>query len=213
MALSVFDLDSTLVRNNSSYQFCHYLVQQKILPRTALLYSGWSYFRHHALSLSLFDLHLSIFERYLSGLSLPMLEMHVERFLAKYLGDNLYIPAIDRLKLSQHLGHHTLLLSNSPSFLVEAIAKQLDFHEWRATEYAVDNDGKLCHIASLMRGEEKASVAMQVANRLKLEKEKITAYSDSILDLPLLLTVGQPIAVNPDRKLARYSKEHQWQII
>ena len=36
------------------------------------------------------------------------------------------------------------------------------------------------------------------------------AYSDSITDLPMLELVGNPVAVNPDRELARVAREREW---
>jgi HAD superfamily hydrolase (TIGR01490 family) len=39
------------------------------------------------------------------------------------------------------------------------------------------------------------------------------AYSDSESDLPMLLAVGHPVAVNPDAVLARVAREHGWAIM
>ncbi len=96
---------------------------------------------------------------------------------------------------------------------MEKIAQVLGVDEWRATQYAVDKQKNLCHIASIMQGEEKASCVKEIAGKLSIGKEKITAYSDSFLDLPLLLSAGIPVAVNPDRKLRRFSKRHDWFIL
>ena len=163
--------------------------------------------------MSLAQLHDKVFEHLLKGRLLETIEQHVEPFLQDYLFSRIYPPAIAKLRLAQHLGHYTLILSNSPSFLVEKIAQLLGVNEWRATEYAVDKELKLCHIASIMQGKEKASCVQEIAGRLCISKEEITAYSDSFLDLPFLLTAGTPIAVNPDRKLRRFSEEHQWAIL
>ena len=38
------------------------------------------------------------------------------------------------------------------------------------------------------------------------------AYSDSITDLPMLELVGHPVAVNPDKELARVARERDWEI-
>src|SRR5436309_9478493 len=38
------------------------------------------------------------------------------------------------------------------------------------------------------------------------------AYSDSITDLPMLELVGHPVAVNPDRELARVARERDWDV-
>jgi HAD superfamily hydrolase (TIGR01490 family) len=211
--LTVFDLDRTLVANNSSLDFCRYLVQKNVLPSSSLLYSLFYYLKHVLFGMSLSDLHNRVFEHLLCGKSLGQLEENVEPFLKDYLFSQAYPPVFAKLRLAQHLGYYTLILSNSPSFLVEKIAQLLGVNEWRATQYAVDKERRLCHITSIMQGEEKASCVQEVAKRLSLGKEQITAYSDSFLDLPLLLTAGTPIAVNPDRKLRRFSEQRKWLIL
>ena len=40
-----------------------------------------------------------------------------------------------------------------------------------------------------------------------------TAYSDSDTDLPFLEAVGIPVAVNPDRELARVAAERGWEVL
>lgn len=211
--LTVFDLDRTIVADNCSFEFCRYLVNKKILPSISLLYSLFYYVKHIFFGMSLTRLHDKVFERLLQGRSLKVIEENVEPFLREYLFSRIYPPAIAQLRLAQHLGHYTLILSNSPSFLVEKIAHVLGVNEWRATQYAVDKEHNLCHIASIMQGEEKASCVREIAGQLSIGKDKITAYSDSFLDLPLLLTAGKPIAVNPDRKLRRFSLQNDWEIL
>ena len=39
------------------------------------------------------------------------------------------------------------------------------------------------------------------------------AYTDSYTDLPMLEAVGHPVAVNPDRVLSRYAREHDYEIL
>jgi phosphatidylglycerophosphatase C len=163
--------------------------------------------------MSLSDLHQKVFDRFLRGRSLEALEVHVESFVEEYLSKSLYMPAVECLKRAQHLGHYTLILSNSPSFLVKAVSQFLGVHEWKATEYAVDQERKLCNISSIMQGEDKAKWLEKVARRLKVHKDAVTAYSDSHLDLPFLRAAGRAIAVNPNRKLRQYSRKHQWSVL
>ncbi len=42
--------------------------------------------------------------------------------------------------------------------------------------------------------------------------DKVTFFSDSITDLPLLSKVDVPIAVNPDRRLLRAARARGWQV-
>jgi len=216
--LSVFDLDNTIVSGNCSLEFCRYLVGKKVLPYSSLFYSCFYYIKHVLFDTSLIDLHNKVFKYHLRGKSLKLIETNVGPFLEEYLRSKLYLPVLAQLRLAQHLGHYTLILSNSPSFLVEKVAKFLGVNEWRATEYAVDKQLNLCHISSILQGEDKAQCVKEVAGKLDLRKEKITAFSDSFLDLPLLLSAGNPVAVlgascNPDRKLRKFSTDMQWSVL
>jgi phosphoserine phosphatase len=38
-------------------------------------------------------------------------------------------------------------------------------------------------------------------------------YGDSIADLPVLSTVGNPVCVNPDKKLLDVAKKRGWQVL
>jgi len=211
--LSVFDLDHTLVKGNCSFSFCLYLVSKNVLPAYSLLYALYYYVRHHIFGLSLEKLHNHIFQLLLRGRSLPQLEEHVELFVDTYLDKAINASTLLRLRLAQHLGHYTLILSNSPSFLVAAFAKCLGVDDWKATRYGVDQEKNLSHIDFILQGKEKADYVNELACRLHISKEDVTAYSDSYLDLPFLLTAGTPVVVNPDRKLRKYSESHDWTVL
>jgi hypothetical protein len=94
--------------------------------------------------------------------------------------------------------------------LVKPIAEWLNVTDWKGTEYGVDKDGKLCHIAHVLSGKEKAGQLRSLIRKLGLTKNNVIAYSDSVSDLPLLELAGQAVVVNPDRKLKRISQEQNW---
>ncbi|MCX6989103.1 MAG: HAD-IB family hydrolase [Chlamydiae bacterium] len=210
MQVCVFDLDRTLIKSNSSFQFCLYLYQKKIFSCFHVIRSCLYYIQHRFLGLSLTELHEKTFKSVLKGMSLNTISMYVKEFVDHWLIDALYIPAICELRRAQHLGYYTLILSNSPSFLVKVIAERLNVTDWKGTEYEVDKDGKLCHIAHVLNGKEKASQVRTVIQKLGLTKNNVTAYSDSVSDLPLLESAGQAVVVNPDRKLKRISQAQNW---
>lgn len=211
--MSVFDLDRTLISSNSSMDFCLHLVKRKVLAPSTLFYCALYHFRHIYMHLSLVELHQSVFKRFLKGYALDRLEAEVDFFLDSYLQDVLYSPAVCKLQLAQHLGHYTVILSSSPQFLVKKIASRLGVSAAQATEYGVDKEGKLCHIASIMEGSEKAAWVLKMAEQLQIPPAHITAYSDSIWDLPLLLAAGTAVAVCPDKKLKTHALRHTWDVL
>ena len=213
MKLAVFDLDGTLLRGNSSFAFCRYLIKKRALSKFAGLYAVWNYCCHFYGNRTLAILHEKIFNRLLKGLPLSLLQSHIEPFLAEILPHYCYRPAFEALKRSQHLGDFTLILSNSPSFLVKPIASYFKVDEWSSSEYALDERKELSHIAFLMQGIDKAEYVTTIASKLSTSLACVKAYSDSIHDLPLLQAVGEPIAVKPDKYLYSISQKHSWRII
>jgi phosphoserine phosphatase len=50
------------------------------------------------------------------------------------------------------------------------------------------------------------------ARRRNLDLSRSYAYADAISDLPMLEAVGNPVAVNPDRRLLAAAKDRGWQV-
>jgi hypothetical protein len=61
-------------------------------------------------------------------------------------------------------------------------------------------------------GEYKAEAMRALAEREGIDLAESYAYSDSYTDLPMLEAVGHPVAVNPDRVLAKFAREHEYEI-
>jgi HAD superfamily hydrolase (TIGR01490 family) len=59
----------------------------------------------------------------------------------------------------------------------------------------------------------KARAIEELAAREGIDLSESYAYSDSESDMPMLRVVGHPVAVNPDRELARVAREEGWQIL
>jgi phosphoserine phosphatase len=61
--------------------------------------------------------------------------------------------------------------------------------------------------------EGKAQAIRELAEREGIDLSESYAYSDSESDLPMMHTVGHPVAVNPDRALERVAREQGWRIM
>ncbi|QLH34733.1 MAG: HAD hydrolase family protein [Parachlamydiaceae bacterium] len=97
--------------------------------------------------------------------------------------------------------------------MVEKIASILGVDTWDSTIYQKNISNHFSHITQFMEGEQKAHSLQQLITELKICKEDVTAYSDSYLDLPLLKAAGNPVAVNPDRRLKALCRQSKWPIL
>ena len=93
------------------------------------------------------------------------------------------------------------------------IAKLLNVSIVSATTYALDNKDQFLHIETIVDGEEKRKNLLQYLGENGIHRDTVVAYSDSIVDLPLLESVGYPIVVNGDRKLMQIAKKRKWSML
>lgn len=211
--LSVFDLDHTLLCFNSSYRFGLYLYRQRFLNVRELFCSLFYYARHKWLGLSLNELHQKVFSQLFQGRSVHELEQHVDQFLDQELEGMLYSPAIQRLEQAKQKGQYTMILSSSPDFLVRSIARRLGTHEGKGSQYLANLQGHLCQVHEILEGKDKASYIEYLMNSMPIQPEKITVYSDSYLDLPMLKIAHRAIGVTPDRYLRKVCQSEGWEIL
>jgi phosphoserine phosphatase len=83
-----------------------------------------------------------------------------------------------------------------------------------ATRAVVDEDGRYAgEMEFYAYGPFKAEAMRALAESEGLDLDESSAYSDSYTDLPMLEAVGHPVAVNPDRVLAKVAKEREWEVM
>lgn len=210
---SFFDLDHTLLKVNCSFCFGKYLYQHGVLSLSQLLLLSSIYFLHRIGIFSIKTLHKIAFKQLFLRRPRSFFTQHVELFLQENFEKMLYPPAIQRLKAAQLSGHYVAILSNSPDFLVEAIAKKLEVAHFEGTVYGVDEAQRFSHIQQLIQGEDKAASTINTLELLQIKKKNTTIYSDSIRDLAFLLSGGTKVGVNPDTKLRAICQEYQWEVI
>ncbi|MGM0446363.1 MAG: HAD family hydrolase [Bacillota bacterium] len=66
---------------------------------------------------------------------------------------------------------------------------------------------------SVISGSKKLGALKNKYSTIDIEWNNSYAYADSIDDLKLLKSFGNPVAVNPDEKLLKYAKRNDWKII
>ncbi|MBS3904099.1 MAG: HAD-IB family hydrolase [Simkania sp.] len=208
-----FDLDRTIIEQNTSVAFCRYLCDRGILPRVALIQSfliGW---RAKVMRHTLDEMHAVLFKRVLKGVRLSDLENAVDDFLRCFLWASIYPPVFSILRRQQHLGAVVVIMSSSPTFLVQKIADQFGVDLWMGTEYEVDVHGRLIGIKQFLDGSKKAQGLQGLSKEYGWRLEETKAYSDSYHDLPFLLTAGNAAAVNPDHRLRLLARQRRWEIL
>jgi len=134
----------------------------------------------------------------------------VEETLAEVIEPLIYAEAQSLIAAHRAKGDRIWLVSSAPEEIVEPLAAMLGVDGAIASRAAIDDEGRYTgKIEFYAQGEGKAAAIRELAAS---HLEGSSAYSDSATDLPMLELVGHPVAVNPDRGLAREAKQRGWEI-
>ena len=107
-----------------------------------------------------------------------------------------------------------MLATSSVDFIVAPLAAYLDVNGVLATNLEFSDGACTGRFDGLpmFRREKKERVLAFLAEHA-IDPRDCSFYSDSIYDLPLLESVGRPVAMNPDFRLRRVARRRGWPIM
>ena len=137
----------------------------------------------------------------------------VRETLLEVIEPLIYAEALELMEDHRLAGDRVYLVSASPEEIVEPLAELLGVDGFVSSVGEVDGDGRYTgRMAFYADGPGKAEAMRGLAARSGIDLAQSSAYSDSATDLPMLEAVGHPVAVNPDRPLAKVAKEREWEM-
>ncbi len=125
----------------------------------------------------------------------------------------IYPEAIREIRMHKENGAKTVILSSTPASIGHEMAKALDMDDIICSELEVIN-GVLTgrSIGPLCYGDEKAVRMKKYCELMNCTPEDSWFYGDSIADFPALLIAGNPVCINPDKKLLKKARKNGWKI-
>lgn len=99
-------------------------------------------------------------------------------------------------------------ISGAPDFLVEKMAEKYPVTAYRATRYIVDENNNFTgQVVSMWDSENKQKAVNELVAQYKVDLTASFSYGDTNGDLSMLKIVGNPVAINPVKKLLMAIKE------
>ncbi len=132
--------------------------------------------------------------------ALPALTELIQPFVAGALADH------------RSAGRLLVLATTTPYDLVAPLAAHLGFDQVIATRYGVAADGTYDGTIDghFVWSTGKKSAVVEWARNADVDLSESWFYSDSVYDAPLLMSVGHPVVVNPDPRLAVLAVARRW---
>lgn len=119
-------------------------------------------------------------------------------------------------RLEQHLQDevYTMLVSGAYTTFLKSVTKDFTFDTIIGTEIPIKdqmiNQNK--HIYHI-QGKRKNESILETLQEENIDWNNSFAYADSYSDLPVLELVGNPVAVQPEKRLLAIAKDRNWEII
>jgi HAD superfamily hydrolase (TIGR01490 family) len=214
-AAAFFDLDKTVIAKASMVAFSGPLHRAGMLPRRLMLKAAWGQLVYAQFGATPEKLE-KLREKVLSltkGWDQAEISKIVRDSLEDVIEPIVFAEALERIQHHQAQGHKVFIVSASPEEVVAPVARLLGVDEAIATRAELDEHGRYSgRTERYVYALEKEVAILEVAARDRLDLSASWAYSDSGTDVPMLSAVGHPVAVNPDRELAKVANEREWPI-
>jgi len=215
-----FDIDGTLTSENVWRGLMAYFRRRGLRRATHLFFMGLHYPLYLGTRLRLLDegafrrnwaAHLAW---YLRGYSPAQAEAVWEWVVMEFLPPYWRADVCARLEAHRSQGHVVTLVSAAPQPLVARIARRLGAHHAAGTRFERASgvfSGRVLPPVCLEA--DKVQRVRQALAGVPVDWPSSWAYADSATDIPLLESVGHPVAVYPDRRLAQTARRRGWEII
>jgi HAD superfamily hydrolase (TIGR01490 family) len=207
-----FDLDRTLVACNTGRLFLQDLRRRGELSLAkALRALGWlAKYRLALVDLPTITAHVADFLRGRAELEFAE---QCQRLVEDEILPQLLPAGLRAVERHRNEGHVLALLSSSPRFVVEPVARALGVEAVGATEFEVESGRLTGHLAGpACFGAGKVHWAERLQQSLGLDLDASWFYTDSYTDLPMLERVAHRVAVNPDPRLRRAARTRGWRV-
>ncbi|MGR9106427.1 MAG: histidinol-phosphatase [Gammaproteobacteria bacterium] len=214
MSLAIFDLDNTLIGGDSDYLWGQFLVEQGIVDRDQYESTNARFYEEYKAG----TLDITAFLRFaLAPLAAHSLDK-LYAWRAQYIEEKIrpiLLPEA-RALIERHIeaGHTPLVITATNRFVTEPIIDLYGIPNMIATvPERIDGrfTGDVSGIPCFREGK-----VLNLDHWLEETGHSLSDswfYSDSHNDLPLLLRVDNPVAVDPDETLRKIALDNNWPVI
>ena len=214
MSLVIFDLDNTLIADDSDYLWGQFLVDQGIVNKHSYEQANKKFYEDYKLGCLDIVEFLNFSLSPLAKHEIKQLVTWRQQFIEQCIQPLLLDQAKDLIARHQSRNDTLMVITATNRFVTEPIVALYGIEHLLATSPELVNGkytGKFVGIPCFQEGKVKL-----LNDWLENSSETLTDswfYSDSHNDLPLLKLVDNPVAVDPDEKLKAYAQDQSWPII
>ncbi|HEY0859057.1 MAG TPA: HAD family hydrolase [Albitalea sp.] len=218
MNLCLFDLDDTLIPLDSDHAWGEFVIKLGWVDEAAFRRRNDEFFESY--KAGRLDVHA-----YIAFATEPLRSRSAEetaaaqrRFMHEVIAPQIRTEALQLVRAHLGQGDLVALVTATNEFVTAPIAEAFGIADLIAVRLERDPrgtiTGRIAGVPSYREGKV-TRVAQWLGERGTgwADYERISVYSDSVNDLPLLERATHPVATNPSPPLAAIAKERGWRIL
>ncbi|WP_313201790.1 HAD family hydrolase [Pseudomonas sp.] len=214
MALAIFDLDETLIHGDCASLWSEQMARLGWVDGKAFLRRDHELMEAYGKGHLRMEDYMAFSLEPIAGRTLEEVAHLVEPWVEEVIEPIIYGDACRCIAEHRQRGDRILIISASGTHLVGPIAARLGVDEYLAIELEAVNGvytGNTHGVLTYREG--KITRLLEWLDQEQENLEGASFYSDSRNDLPLLLKVDHPHAVNPDAVLREHAETNGWPIL
>lgn len=210
-----FDVDNTLMRGASLFHVARKMYQKKAFTLRDVAGFAWKQAKFILRGENMDDVN-SIQESaktLAAGISVEMISTLGEEVYDEMIESKIWPGTRALTEQHLHVGRQVWLVTATPVEVASVISSRLGLTGALGTVAQIEDGlytGQL--VGDILHGSAKALAVTELALSAGLVLENCWAYSDSFNDIPLLTLVGHPVVINPDARLRRHARDHNWPV-
>jgi HAD superfamily hydrolase (TIGR01490 family) len=217
-ALCLFDLDDTLLPLDSDHAWGEFVVRLGWVDALAFKRRNDAFYAQY--KAGELDIH-----EYIAFATEPLrertpaeLDAAHARFMAEVIAPELRPAALELVRAHQASGDRVALVTATNDFITAPIARALGIEPLLAVRLERDAGGtitgRIAGTPSFREGKvQRVDEWLHEQGAGWAGFERISVYSDSVNDLPLLERASDPVATNPSPALEAIARERGWRIL
>ncbi|WOB06780.1 HAD family phosphatase [Piscinibacter gummiphilus] len=218
MNLCLFDLDDTLIPLDSDHAWGRFMIRQGWVDAEEFDRQNDVFFAHY--KAGTLDIHAYIAFATAPWRERPASERSAaqDRFMQEVIAPQMRPAARDLVQHHQQQGDLVAIVTATNEFVTAPIARAFGVAHLLAVELEKDPGGnitgRIAGVPSFREGKTVRTHEWLAALGHKLQDfERVSVYSDSANDLPLLEMATDPVATNPSAPLEAIARERGWRIL
>lgn len=216
--LALFDLDGTLIPGDSDHAFGQFMVRLGWADAESHGRANDAFYQQYLAGTLDIDAYVDFATSAWRGRTPAEQAAAQVRFMAEVMQPQIRPAALDLVRRHQQAGDLVAIVTATNEFVTRPIADAFNVSDLIAVRLVRDGTGRVTGeidgVPSFREGKiTRVEQWLSGMGRQLSDFDRVSFYSDSPNDLPLLERANDPVATNPSPALEEVARERGWRIL